>query len=188
MSFAPLLGLCSFTLSFRSVFIQISQPEIFLLTYTRINNARSGHKAIPCCFWGLALVAASGHTFSTATCISQGLTLLMVLWVRARIDSLLSGMTIIAVLRDPWDTLQAPHAEKWGEILPLFLLALTFAALPAVTLKTAQSALWFSHGYLQSEATYTSCLTQAFPHPVLPSLGSQPWLGKWRIRRNIPSA
>lgn len=58
--------------------------------------------------------------------------------------------------------------------LLFFLLILTFAAL----LEPAQSALWFSRGDLQGEAAYTSCFTQVFPHPVLPSLGSRPWRGE----------
>lgn len=65
-----------------------------------------------------------------------------------------------------------------SSLLPFFRPVLTFAALPAVMLKTAQSALWFSHGDLQREATYANCFTQVFPHSVVPSLGSHPWLGE----------
>lgn len=71
------------------------------------------------------------------------------------------------------DAPQTLHAELSP---PFFLAVLTFDAWPAVMLKTAQSALHFSHGDLQREATYASCFTQVFLHSVHPSLGSYPWL------------
>ena len=100
----------------------------------------------------------------------------MLLWIRAEFDPLPFGNGQIAVLeRDP---VMLCESFTLSSLLPFFLPVLTFAAQPAVMLKTAQSALWFSHGDLQREATYASCFTEVFPRSVLPSLGSYPWLGE----------
>lgn len=107
---------------------------------------------------------------------SGSLTLFTLLCLRAEFDSLPFGNGQITVLeRNP---VMLCKSFMLSSLLLLFLAVLTFAARPAVVLKTAQSALRFSHEDLQREATYTSCFTQVFPHSVLPSLGSYPWLGE----------
>lgn len=88
---------------------------------------------------------------------SGNLTLFTLLWIRAEFDPQPFGNGQIAVLeRDP---VMLHESFTLSSLLPFFLPVLTFAARPAVMLKTAQSALWFSHGDLRREATYASCFS-----------------------------
>lgn len=104
----------------------------------------------------------------------SGILTLFMLCLRAEFDPLPFGNGQITVLeRNP---VMLHKSFMLSSLLLFFLAVLTFDAWPAVMLKTAQSALHFSHGDLQREATYASCFTQVFPHSVLPSLGSYPWL------------
>lgn len=116
---------------------------------------------------------------------SGNLTLFTLLWVGAEFDPLPFGNGQIAVLeRDP---VMLCESFMLSSLLPFFLPVLTFTAQPAVRLKTAQSALWFSHGDLQREATYASCFTQVFLVLFCLAWGAILGLGKWRIRKNISS-
>lgn len=78
---------------------------------------------------------------------SGNLTLLMMLWIRAEFDPQPFGNGQITVLER--DSVVLCESFMPSSPLPFYLSVLTFAAQPAVMLKTAQSALWFSHGDLQ---------------------------------------
>lgn len=79
---------------------------------------------------------------------SGDLTLFMLRWIRAEFDLL------------PFENGQVAVLERHLVMLcKSFVLSSCLPFFQAVMLETAQSALWFSHGDLQREATYAGCFT-----------------------------